>query len=43
VAYDSSLRSLLWLSSADQRCQSVLLARVLPIWASLLIIGPLLG
>jgi len=43
VAYGNSLRGLLWLYIGLTSAASlVLLARVLPIWASLLIIGPLL-
>jgi CBS domain containing-hemolysin-like protein len=43
VAYGNSLRGLLWLYVGLTSAASlVLLARVLPVWASLLIIGPLL-
>ncbi len=43
VAYGHSLRSLLWLYIGFTSAASlILLARQLPIWASLLIVGPLL-
>ena len=43
VAYGSSLRSLLWLYIGFVSAGSIILfARVLPVWASLLIVGPLL-
>ncbi len=43
AAYENSLRGLLWLYIGLTSAASfVLLARVLPIWVSLLIIGPLL-
>ena len=43
VAYGNSLRGLLWLYiGLISACSLVLLARLLPIWASLLIVGPLL-
>jgi CBS domain containing-hemolysin-like protein len=43
VAYGDSLRGLLWLYIGVTSAASiVLLARILPIWASLLIVGPLL-
>ena len=43
VAYGSSLRSLLWLYIGLTSAASlVLLARTLPIWVSLLIVGPVL-
>jgi CBS domain containing-hemolysin-like protein len=43
AAYSNSLRSLLWLYIGLTSAASlVLLARLLPIWASLLIVGPLL-
>jgi len=43
VAYGNSLRSLLWLYIGLTGAASlVLLARQLPVWASLLVIGPLL-
>lgn len=43
VAYGNSLRSLLWLYIGLTSAASlVLLARVLPIWASLAVVGPLL-
>jgi CBS domain containing-hemolysin-like protein len=43
VAYGNSLRGLLWLYIGLTSAASlVLLARLLPIWASLLIVGPLL-
>jgi CBS domain containing-hemolysin-like protein len=43
VAYGNSLRTLLWLYIGLTSAASlVLLARLLPIWASLLIVGPLL-
>jgi CBS domain containing-hemolysin-like protein len=43
VAYGNSLRGLLWLYIGLTSAASlVLLARLLPVWASLLIVGPLL-
>lgn len=43
VAYGSSLRVLLWLYIGLMTAASIiLLARALPIWASLLVVGPLL-
>lgn len=43
VAYGNSLRSLLWLYIGLTSAASlVLLARLLPVWASLLIVGPIL-
>ena len=43
VAYGNSLRGILWLYIGLTSAASlVLLARVLPIWASLLVVGPLL-
>lgn len=43
VAYESSLRALLWLYIGLMTAGSlVLLARILPIWASLLVVGPIL-
>ncbi len=43
VAYGSSLRTLLWLYIGLTGAASlVILARLMPIWASLLIVGPLL-
>jgi CBS domain containing-hemolysin-like protein len=43
VAYGSSLRGLLWLYIGLTSAASfVVLARVLPVWASLLVVGPLL-
>jgi CBS domain containing-hemolysin-like protein len=43
VAYGNSLRGLLWLYIGLTSAASlVLLARILPIWASLLVVGPLL-
>jgi len=43
VAYGNSLRTLLWLYIGLTSAASlVLLARLLPVWASLLIVGPLL-
>jgi CBS domain containing-hemolysin-like protein len=43
VAYGSSLRSLLWLYIGFTSAASlILLARLLPVWAGLLIVGPLL-
>jgi CBS domain containing-hemolysin-like protein len=43
VAYGSSLHTLLWLYIGLMSAASlVLLARLLPIWASLLVVGPLL-
>jgi len=43
VAYGNSLRSLLWLITGFLSAGSIiLLARSLPVWASLLIVGPLL-
>jgi CBS domain containing-hemolysin-like protein len=43
VAYGNSLRSLLWLLIGVTSAGSlVLLARVLPVWLSLLVVGPLL-
>jgi CBS domain containing-hemolysin-like protein len=43
VAYGNSLRSLLWLYiGLTSAAGLVLLARLLPVWASLLIVGPLL-
>lgn len=43
VSYGNSLRSLLWLYIGLTTAASlVILARVLPVWASLLVVGPLL-
>jgi CBS domain containing-hemolysin-like protein len=43
VAYGNSLRGILWLYIGLTSAASlVLLARVLPVWASLLVVGPLL-
>ncbi len=43
VAYGGSLRILLWLYTGLMSAASIiLLARLLPIWASLLVVGPLL-
>jgi CBS domain containing-hemolysin-like protein len=43
VAHGSSLRSLLWLYIGLTTAGSlVLLARILPVWASLLVVGPIL-